>query len=303
MRIFQKTAIFIYLLILVALAVLASGLNRQSAANEKFGHVEKAGNGPITLILVPCLGCDWTSFDTFMERNAGRYTMYAITWPGMGDTALPEIQESDSLTPYYDYITQALVNLIHEEGLEKPVILGHSAAAPAVIKFAYEYPDLIAKAISVDAIITNKDTLGFSMKQRLAWADAEFAEVIENYDNDAAWTKLNTATVKTLGERAGFYTEMWRTPPRQNVFAYWLDWLRVDAGKMVAELSVPVLGIYAIRPGTEDPEAVKNERGERIDANTCGSPFEAVFIEDSYHTIWESNPEGFDRALAESLSE
>jgi len=300
MKVLQKIEFFPLLFFILVSVIFIFGLYREGLTKEEFGQIEKRGNGPITLILVPCLGCDATSFKTFMERNLDRYTMYAITWPGLGKTALPKVK-GDSPTPYYDYITKAMANLIRKENLDKPVIIGHSGAAPAVIKFAYEYPELISKAVNVDAIITNKDTLNFTQKQRIAWADKEFEEVMKNYDQDEAWEKLNTASTKSLGDLADFYTKMWRTPPRENVLAYWKDWLRVDAGMMVANLSVPVLGIYAIRPGTEDPEAIKKAQKERIETNTCGSNFKAVFVEDAYHTIWESNPEGFEKALEENL--
>jgi hypothetical protein len=73
------------------------------AGDERFGHVEQAGVGETTLILVPCLGCDWRSYDEFMARNADNYRMYAVTWPGMADTASPVIDPTLD-TPYWDYI-------------------------------------------------------------------------------------------------------------------------------------------------------------------------------------------------------
>src|SRR5688500_2392184 len=42
-------------------------------------HVEVRGKGPIQMVLIPGLLSDWTVFESFMERNGERYTMYAVT--------------------------------------------------------------------------------------------------------------------------------------------------------------------------------------------------------------------------------
>ena len=104
-----------------------------SAAAPSFGHVEKSGSGKPVLILVPCLGCDWQSWDEFMERNKDDYTMYAVTWPGMGDTPMPDVPADAAGLPFHDYLDQAMTALIKREGLDKPTIIGHSAAGPSVI--------------------------------------------------------------------------------------------------------------------------------------------------------------------------
>lgn len=265
----------------------------------RFGRVERTGHGPVPLILFPCLGCDGRSFDQFMARNAERYTMYAVTWPGMGDTALPEVDRSRN-TPFFDYIVEALVELIRDERLERPVVLGHSAAGPFVVRFAHDHPDLIGKAISVDAVITNGDTLGFTPEQRNAWAEKDFEEGTRPYrDDEEAWRQFNVQSAGALGERSKFYVDMWLTPPKEHVFAYWLDWEKTDAGAMLSRLEVPLLSVHAIRPDDPAPAATRAAIVARFAANRASPLVEVAFVEDAYHTIWERQPEAFDRVVDE----
>jgi len=130
------------------------------AAPAAFGHVERAGTGPVPMILMPCLGCDWRAFDEFMARNGSRYRMFAVTWPGMGDTPLPRVAPSRDGTPLWDNLIAATARLIKEEQLEHPVLVGHSATGPLVVRFAVEHPDLVGKVITLDATIANDATRG-----------------------------------------------------------------------------------------------------------------------------------------------
>lgn len=291
-------------LLIFSLAVtsMLTGLRNAQASDpgkERFAHVEMIGHGKQALILVPCLGCDWRSFDQFMVRNAERYTIYAVTWPGLATSPLPTV-EKGAETPYWDYILRAMANLIEEEGLQQPVILGHSAAGPYVVHFGHDYPDLVGKIINVDAIISNKDTLGYSRQQRIAWAEAEMADTLRQLDDEETWRNFNRRAAGGLGDRADFYAEMWLAPPRAHVFAYWLDWLKTDVGSMLPNLKVPLLSLYATgKTSEEEVAALVAAKEARYAAN--GRPPRATiqYIGDTGHTIWEYQPDAFDAAIAD----
>ena len=69
------------------------------AAHEGLAHVETRGEGDTHLLLVPGLLCDWTVWESFMERNAERYTMHAVTLPGFGGTEPPPEPEATRARP------------------------------------------------------------------------------------------------------------------------------------------------------------------------------------------------------------
>lgn len=263
-----------------------------------FGHVERVGRGSTPLILMPCLGCDWRSWDEFMERHDDRYTMFAVTWPGLGDTRMPAMSASSAGTPLWDNLMLAIANLILEEDLRDPIIVGHSAAAVAAVRFAHEYPELVGGVVSVDALITNGDTLGYSLPQRLNWADDEMKGVRERYDNEEAWAKLNAPPKLPNPERATMYGEMWLTPERESVLRYWGEWLRHDAGSRLRQIDAPLLSLIAIRASDETPKRTITDRLERYRNNDAGPNVTVAFINDSGHTIWEYQPDAFDEILA-----
>jgi len=262
------------------------------------GHVEVVGSGTRDVILMPCLGCDWRAWDRFMERNSERYRMFAVSWPGMGDTDLPRVVAEPSGTPYFDYLMDALRRLIDREELDRPVIVGHSAAAVAAVRFAAAYPHLVSGVVNVDAVVANLDTYGYTPAQRLAWANREMADVLRQYDDDRAWRDLNAAPSLADVERAAFYSRMWLTPPRQNVFAYWRDWLRTDAGTLLPTLRVPFLAIHALNADAERAATKREDLETRYRMAPLPPGGRVVYIEDSGHSIWEYKPEEFDEALA-----
>lgn len=284
----------------VGLLMAIACLTPAKAGEERFGHVEKVGTAGPPLILVPCLGCDWRSFDEVMERNKNRYRMYAVSWPGMGKSALPELSRRHKGSEW-NYIIDALRNLILEEGLEKPVLLGHSAAGPYVIQFAAEYPDLVGKIISVDAVITNGDTWGYTQAQRDAWAEEEMKSVHQSFPTDEAWREFNIKAAASLGRRSQFYIDMWLTPPKEHVFAYWDDWLKCDAGAMLPRLQVPLMSMHAVSAKASDPQALRRDLYERVIYNGAPPGMRLEFIDAAGHTIWEYQPQTFDQLVAEFI--
>lgn len=264
----------------------------------RFGEVVRRGVGSRDIVLMPCLGCDASSWSEFMERNERRYRMVAVTWPGMGTTPLPAVVDDPEGTPYFDFLVGALELLIEREELDRPVLVGHSAAAVAAVRFAAERPDLVSGVVNVDAVIANTTTFGFDADRRRAWADAEMAEVLATYD-DEAWRRLNAAPASMTPERGAFYEAMWLTPPRANVFAYWRDWLRTDAGVLLPRLPVPLLALHAL---PSDTARAATKRAE-LQAAYARAPLperaRVVFVANSGHTIWEYQPAAFDAALAD----
>src|SRR5437868_1993917 len=60
-----------------------------TAAPGTLGAVVERGKGPIDMVLVSGFGNGASVFDGFMNRNASRYHMVAVTLPGFEGTAAP----------------------------------------------------------------------------------------------------------------------------------------------------------------------------------------------------------------------
>jgi pimeloyl-ACP methyl ester carboxylesterase len=113
------------------------------------GAVEKRGRGPIPLILIADMRTDWSLYRNFMDRNAARYTMYAVTLPGYGGTPAPPRPETLDLrsTPWWDGAEKGVLSLIEKNRLNKPVIVGTAASSYLATRLAVNHPDKIRAAV------------------------------------------------------------------------------------------------------------------------------------------------------------
>ena len=117
----------------------------------QLGRVEKRGHGPIPMILIADLRMDWDVYQSFMDRNGERYTMYAVTLPGFAGTPPPpRIPFDGKSTPWWDGVERGIVDLIGREKLARPVVVGSVASAYLAARLALDHPDKIRAAVLLD---------------------------------------------------------------------------------------------------------------------------------------------------------
>src|SRR5215831_3518069 len=115
------------------------------------GAVVEKGRGPVDMVLVSGFGLGASAFEGFMERNAARYHMYAVTLPGFEGSPAPPMPPPG--TSYGEQTwtraaADAIVRLIQERGLRRPVIVGHSLNGSQVaMRVAVEHPGLVRSLI------------------------------------------------------------------------------------------------------------------------------------------------------------
>ena len=115
------------------------------------GAVVERGRGPIDMILVSGSGLGASVFDGFMNRNRGRYHMLAVTLPGFAGTPAPPMPPAG--TSYGDQTwtrgaAEAIVHLIHDRRLHRPVLVGHFInGSPVAMRVAVEHPELVRSLV------------------------------------------------------------------------------------------------------------------------------------------------------------
>ena len=121
----------------------------------ELGQVQKIGRGPVPMILIADARTDWTLYQSFMERNASKYTMYAITLPGYGGTAPPPRPASfdPAATPWWDGLEQGIVKLIEKNRLSKPVIVGSQASAYLAARMALDHPEQVRGVVLLNGSV------------------------------------------------------------------------------------------------------------------------------------------------------
>lgn len=105
-------------------------------------HVEVSGNGK-PLILMHGWGCDHTTVRSIAATAARTHKVYNLDFPGFG--ASPEPAEVWGVEEYARLVEE----FAKIEGLENPVLVGHSFGGRIAIIFASRNP--VAKVVLVDA--------------------------------------------------------------------------------------------------------------------------------------------------------
>lgn len=118
----------------------------------QLGHVEKRGNGPVDMLLIPGASFGWRVWEDFMARNADRYTMWAITPPGYDGTPPPPMPESDDFTRrvWSDALVESLARLVVSEGMDRPIVVGHHLMGDYyALRLGLEYPDRVGGVVVI----------------------------------------------------------------------------------------------------------------------------------------------------------
>ena len=117
------------------------------------GNFVKRGNGPVPMILIPGAAFDRTVWDTFMKRNADRYTMYAVTQAGYGGTPPPPMPEKVDDFEGMEWtrgFCRSLLDLITREKLDRPVLVAHHFMADGyALRLALDDADLVRGVVVV----------------------------------------------------------------------------------------------------------------------------------------------------------
>lgn len=132
----------------------ASGWATATTPPGRFGHVEKLGHGPLSLILIPNQE-DWSVYKSFMERHAERFTMYAVTLPGYGNTPPPPQPErmDFSQLAWWRNAEEAILNLIAEHKLAKPLLVGTMVGGYLAARVALNHPEQVRGAVLLNALV------------------------------------------------------------------------------------------------------------------------------------------------------
>lgn len=111
----------------------------------------KVGKGKQNLILIPGIGFDASVFSDFMNANKHKYTMYAITIAGFGNTtapAMPPEGTSYSEQTWSKSTINGILKLIDKEKISKPTIVGHFTLGTQIaLRLAIDNPDKISKVV------------------------------------------------------------------------------------------------------------------------------------------------------------
>ncbi|MEM1330641.1 MAG: alpha/beta hydrolase [Planctomycetota bacterium] len=266
-------------------------------------HVETRGTGPIEVVLVPGLACDWTVWDAFMDRNADRYTMHAVTLPGFGGTTSPPAPVAKDGTPWLDNAVEALSEYMGDNDLVGAHVVGHSLGGLVAYRMATEKPDVTGKAISVDGLPAFPLGGGnMSKGQRVRMVEDMIAPQMLAVTDEQWWAQQDQMmkSMVTGDERTQEITELARKTPGGVAAQYMIELMKTDVRDELAWVDEPVLIIAALPADVPQmpAEVVRTTWGDMVGGT---EQVELVYAEGSRHFVMDDAPEFLDQQVARFL--
>jgi pimeloyl-ACP methyl ester carboxylesterase len=150
-------------LMLVLLAGASSVLAQAPPAGTL--KVERHGDHGRAVILIPGLqGGPWVWQQTIAQLQKN-HVVYAVTLAGFD--GMPAPADGGNL---FDRADASLLQLIEQQKIDKPVLVGHSLGGTLALRFAGEHADLIAGVVAVDGLPIFPGMERVSAEQRQAMA-------------------------------------------------------------------------------------------------------------------------------------
>ncbi len=127
-------------------------------------HIERAGSGETTLILLHGYLSSTFSWHEVIEPLAAQHTVIAFDRPAFGLTQRP-MRESwgsrtdwNTLNPYsIDAQIQLTINLMDKLGIDKAVLVGNSAGGNIAMRTALAHPERVQGLILLDPAVYNSN--------------------------------------------------------------------------------------------------------------------------------------------------
>ena len=264
-------------------------------------HYKVADEGDHTLILLHGFAASVFSWRKVMEPLSQGATVFAFDRPAFGLTERPMPGEWGERNPYSPEAQADLtVALMDELGVEKAVLVGHSAGGTVALLTALRYGERVEALILEDASVYERSgtpewmqpilrtppvsRLGpLAVRSITLWGEAAIR---------TAWDDPDKITVELIsGYKKPLEAENWDRALWELVLASH----PLNLEERLDELSVPVLVITG-----ERDRIVPTRNSERLAAELPGA--ELVVIPDCGHVPHEECPEGFLQAATGFLS-
>ncbi|MGY3041236.1 pimeloyl-ACP methyl ester carboxylesterase [Rhodanobacter sp. TND4EL1] len=285
----------------LALAMLASGTALAcSASPEVTGtlKVECHGERGRAVILIPGLqGGPWVWQQTIKQLQKN-HVVYALTLAGFDGMAPPA--DGGNL---FDRADASLKQLIEQQKIDKPVLVGHSLGGTLALRFAGEHPELISGVVAVDGLPIFPGMERVSAEQRQAMASQmqqQMAVATPEQFQAQSLGYMQKIGVIDPGMAARYAPMNARSDVKASA-QYMAEDLAFDGRPGLKQANVPILEISPYNaPDFSTPPMVMTETQktayyQSLLANAPNA--KVVSISPSRHFVMLDQPEKFQQAL------
>jgi pimeloyl-ACP methyl ester carboxylesterase len=287
---------WIFPLMLVLLAGASSVLAQAPPAGTL--KVERHGDHGRAVILIPGLqGGPWVWQQTIAQLQKN-HVVYAVTLAGFD--GMPAPADGGNL---FDRADASLLQLIEQQKIDKPVLVGHSLGGTLALRFAGEHADLIAGVVALDGLPIFPGMERVSAEQRQAMAaqmrDAMAAATPEQFRAQSLGYMQKIGVIDP--QLAARYAPMNARSDIQASAQYMAEDLAFDGRAGLKNANVPILEISPYNaPDFSTPpmamsEAQKTAYYQSLLANAPNA--KVLSISPSRHFVMLDQPVKFQQAL------
>ncbi|WP_158882749.1 alpha/beta hydrolase [Rhodanobacter sp. L36] len=264
--------------------------------------VECHGDHGRAVILIPGLqGGPWVWQQT-IEHLEKDHVVYAVTLAGFDGVPVPK--DGGNL---FDRADASLLQLIRQQKIDKPVLVGHSLGGTLSLRFAGEHAALISGVVAVDGLPLFPGMDRVSEQQRLAMA----ANMREKMSQSSAeeFKAQSTGYMQHIGvidpQLAARYAPMNARSDIKATAEYMSEDLAADLRPGLNNANVPILEISPYnapdfsRPPMAMSEAQKTAYYQSLLANAPQA--KVVSISSSRHFVMLDQPSKFQHTLDDFL--
>lgn len=255
--------------------------------------------GKPAMMFVPGLTCGPWEWAGEISRFSRDYHVYALTLPGF-DGAAP------IAPPLFKTVESDFWNLLQQQHIVRPIVIGHSLGGTLTIALAEEHPERLRAAIALDGLPVFPGTQGMTPAQRLAFAH-RFADPIAAVPNEATFARVERqyvlpAMISNPADVAAAASLSARSDPKTS--AEWaLEDVSSDLRPGLPQITVPLLELVpydAAVDGTYAKDAAA--KNAFYQALLKGVPNVSVAsIPSARHFAMLDQPQAVDTAIADWL--
>src|SRR5262245_26948744 len=264
-----------------------------------------------------------------MERNAGRYTMYAVTAPGFGGTPTPPRPESYApmATPWLDNAEQAIIKFIEKNKLDKPLVVGALTGGYLAARLALRSQDKIRGAILLDTrayvpyrslsnpdkpvspeerrnILTTRPTvMGIiqDLSPQVMLSREASEQLVKNLPPQQQQSLLYSNLRDIERGKALFINNTYNTDSR--TFRYNIELNGVDLSEDMKILKAPLLSIVALHDDNSPGQGgAAPSQWSEIKLRSPQIPLTVVKFEGARSYVFDEAPREFDKAIEAFLA-
>jgi N-formylmaleamate deformylase len=264
---------------------------------DRMFSVKVTGKGK-PMILIPGLTCDGAVWDGTVEHFRDRYECHVITIAGFAGQ--PPIERR----PMMESVVADLAEYIRDEGLDRPVIVGHSIGGFTSMLLASTEPSLVGHVISVDGMpfysaLTNAKATEESARPM---AEVMRAMMTSMPPAQAAAQSKSTAASMVLNQEFVPVIAAWGAASDQaSVAQAMYELMTTDLRMRIANIGKPTLLLVGSNfvAGTNYYDKYR----ENCEAQMSHAPYHKVVMMDkARHFIMYDDPDGMYAQMEEFLA-